>query len=142
MATFNATEYAAIYATLPNVKQKTTLYGARVHYREANVPAIVGLAQNDLVNLFTLPKGARPLMYALTFGAYGSSVTLDIGWSGDEDALESALDISSAGAVAWKAVDDDSLLTAEKTVQAKFEGGNPDDTKTLRVQLLYILPND
>ena len=70
---------------------------------------------------------------------FGASVTLDIGWSGDENALESALDVSSAGAMNWTAVDDSTPLTAAKTLQAHFEGANPADDQSLEVWLLALV---
>jgi hypothetical protein len=70
------------------------------------------------------------------FGAFGASVTLDLGYSGDEDAFEAALDISAAG-VSFLPVDDFTPLTAKQTIQAKLEGANPADNVGLKVIMAY-----
>lgn len=96
------------------------------------------LVENDIINLFVLPKGAKPLAYSVIFGAHGAGVTLDLGWDGDADALETGLDISSAGVVALDVVDDATPVTADKVVQASFKDANPDESIQLEVTLWYV----
>lgn len=112
--------------------------GGRVRVLYAKHTGDTTLAQNDIINLFVLPKNAVPLLLRTAYGAFGANVTLDVGWSGDEDALEAALDVSSASST-FGFVDDATQVTADKIVQAKLEGANPADDKDLEVWLFYVL---
>lgn len=141
MATHNSTYYkpATVARTAADDKLEPAQNGVmRVFYGKMTASAQT-LAQDDFVNMFDLPAGCTPCFYKLAYGAFGASVTLDIGWSGDENALESALDVSSAGALNWTAVDDSTPLTAAKTLQAHFEGANPADDQSLEVWLLALV---
>jgi len=143
MATFNATEYAAAYVNSPATKQLPTVYDGRVRIKWFTIPAITGLAQNDLVNLCKLPANARVVAGRIDFDDYGTAITLDIGYSGAENRYLSALDIATAAGQAnfadTTARNMGDLLTAEKVIQAKFEGGDPSDTSTARGYILYVL---
>ncbi len=141
MPTYDSTQYAL----RGTVTSKATPLEVNVSGGEVRVlyalwldTAAQLLAQNDLINLFVLPAGAKPLAMSTIFGAHGASVTLDIGWSGDEDALETGLDISSAGVTALDVVDDSTAVTADKIVQAAFKDANPDESIQLEVTLWYV----
>lgn len=139
MATFNSAQFTKYNAgDAVNVNE----WGGRVRLAYFNVAAITGLAQNDLVNLCKIPKGARIIGGRLDHGAYGASVTLDIGISGSENKYLSAADISSAGQkdiANTLALNLGSVTTAEESVQAKFEAANPSDTAVLNGYILYVL---
>lgn len=139
MATFNSTQYAQrATANAVGTPLNANLDGGKIRRKYATLPATVGLAQNDLVNLFVLPKGAIPIAYVARYGAFGASVTLDIGYSGAEATFKSALDVSAAG-VTMAATLGNVALTADTIVQAKFEGANPADDKVLEVELWYVV---
>jgi hypothetical protein len=137
MATFNSTQYAQTQASPVDPLDPTELEG-RVRVAFADLPSSHGntLAQNDLINLFDLPKGARPLWLMTVFGAFGTSVTLDVGYNGDENAFEDGLDISAAG-TSFTAVDDFTVLSAKQTVQAALKDANPADNVGLTVIMGY-----
>jgi hypothetical protein len=143
-----ATQLSTYYRMQPGSPTVATLqpeanYGSepgrvlRVAYAKITANVLT-LAQNDLVSLFDLPAYVMPMYQRLEWGAFGSSVTLDIGFDGDENAFESGLDISSAGVQNWALVDDASELTAIKVVQAKFEAANPADTVDFEYWLMYL----
>jgi len=102
------------------------------------------IAQNDRVYLFDLPPNAAPLLLRTKYGAFGASVTLDVGYgaadASTENAFESALDISAAGST-FGFCDDASVVstTATTAVYAQFEGANPADDKDLEVWLFYAV---
>lgn len=106
------------------------------------------LAQNDYIELFDLPAYAIPHSVKYVFGAFGSSVTLDIGdielgsaATVDENKFESAVDVSSASASAgFLAVDDTAPNDQPTRVRAKLEGADPADTTgvDLEVWMLYV----
>lgn len=140
MATHDSVQFAKLGSVTKSAEPiEANEAGGIVRVLHANHDnATATLAENDLVNLFKLPRGARPLQLHVTHGAFGAGVTMDIGWSGDEDALESAIDVAAAG-VAFGWSNDLSKVTAEKTVQAKFEGGNPVDSVDFDIWLMYVL---
>lgn len=143
MTTWNSTQYGNIPSLTAAGSPIAAAFGGKatnIRTKYAKLEATVGLAQNDLVNLFTLPAGVIPIAHVTTYGAFGASVTLDIGWSGDENALESGLDVATAGTT-LALVDDATPLAAAKIVQAKFEGANPADDKTLEIWLIYLDPS-
>lgn len=101
-------------------------------------------AQNDRVILFDLPAGARVIAYAVWHGAFGASVTLDIGYgaldAATENAFANALDVAAAG-VKFGAVPTGGQLplATDVTVAAQWEGGNPSDTANMSIALLYVI---
>ena len=141
MATFNSTQFANGIAD-PVVQNPPTDDEGRVRWKFATLPANHGntLAQDDFINLFKLPKDCRPLEILRTNGAFGASVTLDVGFSGDEDAFESAVSVAAAQTTpVLGVVDDISVLTSEVTVQAKLEGANPPDDQELTIGISYVM---
>jgi hypothetical protein len=144
MTDHNSVQYALRGSvTAAQTLVNPTEFGGRVRIAYAKLAASgQTLAQNDRVKLFDLPKGARPLLLRTKYGAFGASVTLDIGYgaldASTENVWESALDISAAGStLGW--VDDDTPLTADVTAYAQLEGANPADDKDLEVWLLWAL---
>lgn len=148
MATHNSTYYKP--ATVARTSADVKLNPAKGLTLRVEYAKITGgeqtLAQNDLVNLFDLPNGAIPHAYKLKAAVgtgFGASVTLDVGWSGAENALISALDIHAAGSgvnVGWTLLGagPSDPLTAYRQVQAKFEGANPADNQDLEIWLAYF----
>lgn len=119
--------------------------GGRVRSLYASITASAQtLAQNDRIYLFDLPANAQPQLLRTKYGAFGASVTLDIGYgaadAATEDDFEAALDISSAGStLGWCDSGDVISTTAKTPVYAHFEGANPADDKVLEVWLYYVL---
>lgn len=142
MAQFNSDQYKKAYVDVPRVRVAINSWGGRVRIKWFDVPATVGLAQNDTVRLCKLDNNSRVIGGRVHFGAYGASVTLDIGTAAAEDRYLAALDISSAGEGNFGdtlTLNFGDKLTAETDLIAKFEGANPDDTKILKGYVLYVL---
>jgi hypothetical protein len=144
MADFNSTQYAkkGSLVRAPDFLVPSELSGElRVAYADYTTDQV--LSQNDRIILFDLPRGARPLFYAVWHGAFGASVTLDIGYgaldAATENAFASALDVSAAG-VKFAPVPTGGQvpLTADVTVAIQFEGGNPSDTADISVAIYYV----
>lgn len=142
MATFDGTQYGqkATLSTAGTPLSRSVHRGAVRVYR-ADFPATV-IAQNDLVNLFDVGPGVttgewRPLWVNVEHGAYGASVTLDVGWTGNTDAIVSALDIAAAG-TSYLFSAETALVTGVQTIQALFEGADPADDQTLAVTLAVV----
>lgn len=138
MATFNSTQYGNAVAT-PRVPNSFADTEGRVRTMVAELPADHGntLAQNDVLNLFTLPKGVRPLSVQINNGAFGTAVNLDIGYDGDADAIVDGHSIVAAGNEIVP-VESAVALTEEKLITGTFVGGNPADAVALTVVLTYI----
>ena len=89
-------------------------------------------AQNDLVQLCTLPKGARIIHGSLNLTALGASVTIDVGDGTTENKYLSASTTAAAGgtvtfASTWALYGyAREALAADITLTAKLEGANPD----------------
>lgn len=103
------------------------------------------VAQNDLVELCLLPAGARVYHGRVDFTDFGSSVTMDIGTSTDEDHWAAAIDVATAAGQADFANTHAlyglgrEALTAATMVIAKFEAANP-DSGTIRGYVMYAGP--
>lgn len=97
------------------------------------------LAENDLIKLFDLPAGAVPLYYMARNGAFGASVTMDIGTSSTQDLYEAAVSISAASQLGPTPLDNNDILTAKTTIYAKLEGANPADDKALEIWLYWAI---
>ncbi len=111
------------------------------------------IAQNDIVVLGVLPKGARVLGGRLSRSAHGASTTLDIGTYNrstlvaiSENAYLSALDVSAAGEADFANTAALGFLAApladEVVVAGKYEGANPTDDATIAGWLKYIAPDN
>lgn len=109
----------------------------RVRVAYAKMTGDQTLAQNDTVTLFTLPKGARPLAFGGVSGAFGASVTFDIGKSAGAAEFVAAVDISAAAQFVRTSLDL-SALTADTLVYGSFEGANPADNVNIEVYCLYV----
>lgn len=114
------------------------------------------VAQNDDVRLCQLPAGARLLGGQFKHGAFGATVTLDIGLraldgsgyldkaltvADDPDALATNLDIAAAG---FKDVFEETTYLFYETekeleVYALFEGANPSDAVELSGYVQYVV---
>jgi len=114
------------------------------------------VAQNDDVELLTIPAGARLIAGEVKSGSFGASVTLDIGLKGydgtgfldvnglvpdDPDAIATNVDISSA--VDFSLFEENAfwLYETEKELilTALFEGANPADNIELAGYVEYVV---
>lgn len=145
MPDFNSTQYArkGSLTRAPDFLVPSELSGEiRVAYAEYTADNVN--AQNDRIILFDLPAGARPLFYSIWHGAFGASVTLDLGYgaldASTENAFASALNVAAAGVIfAPVALGGQVPLPTNVVVSAQFEGANPSDTADLFVALYYVL---
>lgn len=141
MAEFNSAEFAAFNTPEGNNVRD---WGGRVRMAYWSVPAIVGLAQDDTVLLTKLPAKARVLEGRIEFGAYGASVTLDIGVKSPlvVDKYLNGADISAAGELDIandRALNMGQVTTAAEDVIATFLDANPSDVVTMSGWLLYVI---
>jgi hypothetical protein len=101
-------------------------------------------AQNDLVQLCTLPKGARILHGSLNLTAFGTSVTIDVGDGTTENKYLSGSTTAAAGgtvtfASTWALYGyGREALAADIVLTAKLEGANP-DSASLYGYVQYIV---
>lgn len=118
------------------------------------------VAQNDTVRLCQIPAQARLVGGQIKHGAFGASVTLDLGLRGldnsgtitikatgdggtadDPDAIATDLDIAAAG---QKALFEEPaylfyLTEKELELYCKFEGANPADNVELSGCIFYVV---
>jgi len=101
-------------------------------------------AQDDYVQLCTLPKGARIVQGYLDFTDFGTSVTLDIGDGTTEDKYAAAVDVATAAgnsqfAHTWALYGmAREALAANITLTAQFEAANP-ASGSLRGWIAYLV---
>lgn len=118
--------------------------------------AAAAIAQNDSVRLCQLPAGARLIDGWYKFGAFGGSVTLDLGLfaadgsgyldvagtvADDPDAIATNVSIATAGAAALFEELAYRGYETEKEVELRglFEGANPADNVELSGYILYVV---
>jgi len=136
MAEFNSREYANVLATPPN-KLKPNQFGGETRVASMETPATAAWADGDTLNGPLIPKGSRILGFTVVHEAFGSSVTLDLGTSGDADAFYSGLDISSAG-TSYIVSDDVAELAEATRVIASVLDANPTDDAQMTVFVHYV----
>ena len=98
MATVYSTQRTNSRAT-PVVMNKANELGGRIRVAHGVYEAS-SLASGDVIEMFTLPDGARLLEGSLAHDAMGSSTTLSVGHAAYKNADGTAV---SAGAAAYKA---------------------------------------
>lgn len=97
-----ATVYSAQRANAladPVVKNKANEFAGRVRIAHGTYEA-AALPQNDVIEMFVLPNGARLLHGSIAHDALGASTTLAVGYGAHTDAAGDAV---SADADAYKA---------------------------------------
>lgn len=149
MSDQNSTQYAKsnVASTLPTAAKTYTSpeeFGGKLRVAYANFAASgYTWAQNDRGVCFKLPAYSTPLLYVAKYGAFGASVTLDIGYgvldASTENTFKSALDISSAGTTGPACIADPTKLTSDTVVYVQFEGANPADDKQLEIWIYYVI---
>jgi hypothetical protein len=95
------------------------------------------LAQNDTVQFFEVPAGARILGFIIVAGALGTSVTLALGDGTDADRFVAAYSVAAATAN-YKPSLDLALTTARTVVTATLAGANPADDQDIEVVCQYV----
>ena len=112
---------------------------------DTDVSGVVGMARGSFdptsssqIELFTLPAGAIP-MYAISYGGStgGTSPTVDIGTSGDDDGIANEL-AADAGAVSYGGALLNAQLTADTVIYGKV-GGSAATGGTTSVAVAYIM---
>lgn len=150
MATTNSTQYGNTVAVPPVMNAVHAEHG-RVRIAAFDYTQSGAGTTGDDVNLVNLPAGAiRVLEVYVAFSAYGSSRTLDLGYSAytelsdgsttaaDPDAISANTDISSAGTVTSVANDQISS-TGGVIVKAQVNDAAPPDGATLNGWVLYVV---
>mgnify|MGYP000064821614 CR=1 FL=1 len=83
----------------PVVKNKTNEFGGRIRIAHGTYEAS-SLASGDVIEMFTLPDGARLVEGSIAHDALGSSTTLSVGYAAHTNAAGTAV---SAAAAAYHA---------------------------------------
>jgi hypothetical protein len=148
MPEFNSRQITAL-AAVPKVKAAPSDHG-RVQVLIAATPAAAAWAQNDTFVIGTLPKGSRITRDSNVWhGAFGSSVTMDVGIRGvdgtvvDADGLAAALNVAAAGT---KQVNGGALLNQvngyvcpqDVVIYATLAGANPTDDIQAEFEIHYV----
>jgi hypothetical protein len=99
MATVYSDVETQLTQNTPREHVKANEIGGEVRVARATYEAS-SLASGDVINMFTLPDGARILQGSLGHDAMGSSTTLSVGFAAHTNAAGTAV---SASAAAYKA---------------------------------------
>ncbi len=99
MATVYSDVETQLTQNTPREHVKANELGGEVRVARATYEAS-SLASGDVINMFTLPDGARILQGSLAHDAMGSSTTLSVGYAAHTNAAGTAV---SASAAAYKA---------------------------------------
>jgi hypothetical protein len=83
----------------PSVNNKANEFAGRVRIAHGTYEAS-SLASGDVIEMFTLPDGARLIGGSLAYDALGASTTLSVGYAAHTNAAGTAV---SASAAAYKA---------------------------------------
>lgn len=83
----------------PSVNNKANEFAGRVRIAHGTYEASA-LASGDVIEMFTLPDGARLIDGSLAYDALGASTTLSVGYAAHTNAAGTAV---SASAAAYKA---------------------------------------
>lgn len=121
-------------------KETDTGYQKVVGY----LPSTHGLtiAQNDIIQMLKVPIGAVVVDGALLTGAWGTSVTADVGDGNTEDLYISAADVSAASSTSF--FESTGLAgvpytyTVADTIDVKLEGANPTDAVAMALIAGYL----
>ena len=97
------------------------------------------IAQNDVLEMVKLPKGAIIHEIIVDFPACGTSVTADVGCGDTEDRFIAAKDVAAA-VIARLESNRGYAMPAEDTIDIKLEGADPTDDLTIAMEVLYSLP--
>ena len=128
MANFRSTQLARLDLT-PQTKLDSSYSEGKVRVKCFDWTG--DAAQNDTVQMCTLPKGARILTGFIDFADYGTSITLDIGDGTTDNKYGAAIDVATAAGTSAFANTyalygmGREALTSNITLTFTFEGGNP-----------------
>lgn len=151
MAEFNSRQITGLSSS-PKVKAAPYDHG-QINVLVATTPATAAWAQNDTFKVGTLLKGSRILRTSHFYhGAFGASVTLDLGVRAasdgtviDADGLCAAIDVSAAGidqvknGALLKAVNG-YVTTQDVDIYATLAGANPTDDVQAEFEIYYLAP--
>lgn len=150
MAEFDSRQITALAGT-PKVKANPYDHG-KLMVLIADTPATAAWAQNDTFEIGMIPKGSRILSSGqVKTGAFGASVTMDIGARAasdgtviDADGFAAALNVAAAGT---KQISGGALLqpsgyitTQDIVVYATLAGANPTDDIQAQFEIHYLAP--
>lgn len=152
MAEFDSRQITALAST-PKVKAAPYDHG-KISVLIATTPATAAWAQNDTFEIGTIPKGSRLLRSGKVYhGAFGASVTMDIGTRAasdgtvlDADGLAAALNVAAAGVKdinggAQSSAVNGYVTTQDVVVYATLAGANPTDDIQAEFEIHYIAPS-
>jgi hypothetical protein len=153
MAEFDSRQLTSLEGS-PKVKASPYDHG-KIQVAVATTPAVAAWAQNDTwATGIIIPKGSRILRSGrLSHGAFGASVTMDVGIRDttsaqtviDVDGIADGLDVAAAGV---KELDGGSLFasgvayvtTQECEVYCSLLTANPTDNIQAEVEIHYLAP--
>ena len=153
MATVYSIQKTKWNQNVPSEKIDTTEQAGRVRVAHAEYEAS-SLAQNDVIEMFNLPNGARIISGRLAHDALGSSTTLSVGYAAHNNAAGTAV---SASAAAYKAaaastsatavnaantiaLGENSLVDADKDgLPVSVTMGGAAGTGTIQLTMMYVI---
>jgi hypothetical protein len=153
MATYNAIAEAALQGS-PADYPEAWKRGGRVRVLYDKYTFSADLATTETISFGKLPKGACVIDAMIKHADLdGSGGTIDLGWDGgtnsletaDENALIEAADVASAANVVWASDNQASpagighVLLDEVTVLVKTEGDTDATTGDIEVFVLYTI---
>ena len=137
----------------PTVKNKANELGGRVRIAHGTYEAS-SLASGDVIEMFTLPNGARLIEGSLAHDALGASTTLSVGYAAHTSSAGAAVAASAAAykaaAASTSAQKVDILATlalgSGSVIDANQDGeivtvtmGGAAGTGTIEVTILYVV---
>lgn len=104
MATLYGSQYQNAYVDKPSTKIRPGDYNGEVKHLFFSYPVTAAPSNGDVIKLGRLPKGARILDAVLKFPDLGTAGSLNLGFNGgtngletaDPDALMAAVDVATA----------------------------------------------
>ena len=153
MATVYSIQKTKWDQNVPSQKIDTTELAGRVRVAHAEYEA-ASLAQNDVIQMFNLPNGARIISGRLAHDALGSSTTLSVGYAAHTNAAGTAVSLSAAAYKAAAASTSATAVNAANTialgensvVDANKDGlpvsvtmGGAAGTGTIQLTMMYVL---
>jgi hypothetical protein len=143
-------QYAKVN-TVPPTKISTNELTGRVRIAFAEYEAS---AEQDTINMFTLPNGARLLSGTVSYDALGSGTTISVGYAAHTkaDGTAQALDVdeykaAAASTSAQSVAVLDTIALGKNSVTDANEDGVPvtvtlagaNGTGTIQLQMLYVI---
>lgn len=154
LTTVSGVNYAKKNVTLPTVKIPANEERGVVRhlYDEYTIDTADEFGTSGIINMMTIPKGARIVDAQVVCPAVGTTGIFDVGWAASaesgaevadpngifdqQDPGAAAVDANMAGTVAgWQKTFTEAVVVQVDWTEASQDGG----TKTIKVSIFYVL---